>query len=159
VINYKTTDWTESCTNANFDVIFDVCLAAGRRFASLWFSQSIHSSRQFVFSSNFQTVGGYESWDKCKRNRVLKSSGHYCTIAGDFSAPVSVGNILQIAVSRINRAFWSWTLDPTYHDMIADPNAADLEKVTELIERGVVRTRADSYVFADRSRCCCCCFS
>jgi hypothetical protein len=101
---------------------------------------------QSILSHN-QTVGGYESWDKCKRNGVLKSSGHYCTIAGDFSAPVSVGNILQIAASRINRAFWSWTLDPTYHDMIADPDAADLNKVTEMIERGLVHTRADSYVY------------
>lgn len=100
-----------------------------------------------MISFNNQTVGGYESWDKCKRNSVLKSSGHYCTIAGDFSAPVSVGNILQIAASRINRAFWSWTLDPTYHDVIADPNASDLDKVTEMIGRGLVRTRADSCVF------------
>lgn len=75
---------------------------------------------------------------------MLKSSGQYVTIAGDVQGPISVGRILSTAAARINRGFWSCFTDPTYHDMLTAPGAADLDRITAMLERGAVRVRTDS---------------
>ena len=44
-----------------------------------WVAQCQNAQLDVVYD----TVGGYESWAACKEHGILKSSGHYATIAGD----------------------------------------------------------------------------
>jgi len=87
----------------------------------------------------YDCVGGYESWQNSAL--VLKKTGSFVTICGDKSGKLSVGRILSVTMSGLNRKFWSLFGNPNYGSVLADNKRVDqLDVIRRWVEEGKVKS-------------------
>jgi NADPH:quinone reductase-like Zn-dependent oxidoreductase len=80
----------------------------------------------------YDTMGGPGVWDHALQ--VLKKDGTFVTIAGDGGEALTVGRLLSIGATIMNRKFWSVFGSPRFHLITTSPNWTDLFDLRKLFD-------------------------
>jgi NADPH:quinone reductase-like Zn-dependent oxidoreductase len=90
------------------------------------------------FDAFYDCVGGYECWQAAAA--VLKPSGSFVTISGDNPSPFTVGRIVSIVTSSINRKFWAAvSAAPSYDQFLRAASGADMQQLVDWLAAGRLR--------------------
>ncbi|KAL6053570.1 putative quinone oxidoreductase, NADPH-dependent [Balamuthia mandrillaris] len=85
----------------------------------------------------YDTVGEPDSWHKA--HGVLRSGGHFATIIPSNAKEHSAKEVLKTVGSIVNKKFWQAMGYLKYDIVTTKKNGSDLQKITELIELGLVK--------------------
>lgn len=99
------------------------------------------------FDAVYDCVGGVESWDLCRSERVLKDNGHFVTVVGDVSDEkgqwaFDAAAVLSMVGSAINRKFWS-ALGEQNWDMLLEDASKNMDDIAQLMRDGKVKPVLD----------------
>ena len=71
---------------------------------------------------------------------MLKSNGRFVTIAGDKQEPITIGKVLSVAGSIINRNFWAFVSDSPYYELVlCKAVGRQLAVISKLIDEGAIK--------------------
>lgn len=71
---------------------------------------------------------------------MLKSNGRFVTIAGDKQEPITIGKVLSVAGSIINRNFWAFVSDSPYYELVlCKAVGKQLAVISKLIDEGAIQ--------------------
>eukprot|EP01084_Bolivina_argentea_P060258 110107_1 len=97
------------------------------------------------FDYVLDVIGGAQSWTDCQEYNVIKSSGKYVTVCGDFEGdqPVTCCVTCGVMCGVLNRKFWGCVGDnPEYH-MVNQERSKDIEAAVQLVLDGKVKPLVD----------------